>query len=274
MSGTVNISRRLWASSAFKKETLTEREAFIWLIMEASWKERTKRVDNVVAKLERGQLAASVRFMSDAWGWTPARVQRFLKRIEKLNMIGKNIDTGVTIVTICNYDKYQNTPKGADTAAIQQRYSSDTNYNKDSIPEEKTTKAEAAYQRYLEAHPKPNDSVKGRQRFTELFSEGTDVETIVASATEYAVEVKGWSANARVQASDNFLDADRGRWQDYLAKPAPKAPTTGDVLEFWAERINGDGFVAASSVNPIMARNLIAAGLVTSEKMKERGITA
>jgi len=45
MSGTVNISRSIWNSPTFNCEPFTEREAWMWLIMEASWKARTKRIE-------------------------------------------------------------------------------------------------------------------------------------------------------------------------------------------------------------------------------------
>ena len=140
MSGTINISRRLFLSEAFRDEPFTEREAWVWLVMEASWKERTVRAGDYVADTKRGQLAASVRFMSKAWSWTAAKVQRYLKRIEKLKMICVETDTGISIVTICNYGKYQNGAQASDTVPIQDRYTTDTNEKKDSIPEVKKEK--------------------------------------------------------------------------------------------------------------------------------------
>ena len=122
MIGTVNISRKIWGSSAFKSAPFSEREAFIWLIMEASWKPRAKRVGDHITKTERGQVAASVRFMASAWDWTPAKVQRYLKRMIKLNLIRSETDTGLTLLTICKYDEYQNKPQAPDTGPIQDRY--------------------------------------------------------------------------------------------------------------------------------------------------------
>lgn len=121
MSGTVNISRKLWADEAFKDEPLTEREAFVWLIMEASWKDRTKRVGDYVVETARGQLAASIRFMAKAWAWSPAKVNRFIKRMEKLGKIIIKTETGVTVVTICKYNDYQSAPTSSETGAKQER---------------------------------------------------------------------------------------------------------------------------------------------------------
>lgn len=134
MSGTVNISRDIWNDAAFKLQPFTEREAFMWMIMEASWKPREKRVGSAVVSLERGQLAASVRFMAEAWSWKKSTVSRFLKRLENRDMIGTVSGTGLSVITICKYDEYQSAPRNGGTAekpkAGQQRDSSGTNENK------------------------------------------------------------------------------------------------------------------------------------------------
>ncbi|WP_216602378.1 hypothetical protein [Ruegeria sp. HKCCD6109] len=126
MSGTVNISRKIWRHSAFKPEPFTEREAWMWMVMEASYKPRQKPVGDIWVDLERGQLASSVRFMCDAWGWSKSRVDRFLKRLEKRDMIGTDTGTGVNVITICKYDEYQNGSASSGTPENENRDSSGT----------------------------------------------------------------------------------------------------------------------------------------------------
>ncbi|MCT4369091.1 hypothetical protein CLG85_001535 [Yangia mangrovi] len=130
MSGTVNISRSLWEDEAFAADPFSEREAWIWMIAEASWKPRKRRVGDYIVPLERGQLAGSIRFFAKAWKWTPAKAQRFLDRIQKMDLIRRETDTGVTVVTICKYDEYQYGAKAPDAPPIQDRYTSDTNEKK------------------------------------------------------------------------------------------------------------------------------------------------
>lgn len=107
MSGCVRISRDIFDDAAFKDEAFSEREAFMWLIMEASFKDREKRVGSKVISLKRGQLAASSRFMATAWGWAEARVRRYLERLKNRRMIDAATDAGVTVVTVCKYNDYQ-----------------------------------------------------------------------------------------------------------------------------------------------------------------------
>ena len=120
MAGTVNIARGLWDDPTFKDAEMSQREAWIWMIAEASWKDRTKRVGSTEIELERAQLAASTRFMAAAWMWSEARVRRYLDMLENRRMIQRKIDAGVTVITICKYDDYQAQPKDIDAAATQQ----------------------------------------------------------------------------------------------------------------------------------------------------------
>lgn len=60
MAGTFNISRDIWRNVTFKSQPFTEREAYIWMTSEASWKSREVRVGNTYVNLERGQLADDV----------------------------------------------------------------------------------------------------------------------------------------------------------------------------------------------------------------------
>jgi hypothetical protein len=91
----------------FAAEPFTEREAWAWLIAEAAFKAHRRRVGGFQVDLKRGQLAASVRFLAEKWRWHRNKVDRFLERLKIGTMIGTETGTGITVITICNYDKYQ-----------------------------------------------------------------------------------------------------------------------------------------------------------------------
>ena len=84
--------------------------AWCWLISTACWKPTKFNIQGVTVTLERGQLCASVRQMAEAWGWSKSAVDRFLTRLETETMIERKAGQGRTILTICNYSKYQDVP--------------------------------------------------------------------------------------------------------------------------------------------------------------------
>lgn len=141
MSGTFNVSRDLWEDEAFPDEPFSRREAWIWLLAEAAWKARTKNVKGYVVDLERGQLAASTRFMAAAWIWSEPKVRRFLNMLENRRMIICDADAGLTRITLCKYDVYQHGARVADAPKkprpTQDRRTTDANEKKGRKKEEK-----------------------------------------------------------------------------------------------------------------------------------------
>ena len=58
--------------------------------------------------IHRGEIPASLRLLAEWWGWSKNRVDRFLNTLEKDGMIKKRTANGTaqTVITVCNYDKY------------------------------------------------------------------------------------------------------------------------------------------------------------------------
>lgn len=81
--------------------------AFAWLVLRASWKPVAVRYKGKSIRLDRGQLALSVRDFAAAIDRPKGWVERLLKRLENGTMVETHNETGVTVLTICNYDKYQ-----------------------------------------------------------------------------------------------------------------------------------------------------------------------
>jgi hypothetical protein len=103
---------RGWMDSEFFiNDAYNERNAWEWLIGEAAYADGVVPVSGAPVQLKRGQLSASLRFMAQKWLWDKNKVDRFLKRLKMWDMIDIDNETasgtGQTIITICNYDKYQ-----------------------------------------------------------------------------------------------------------------------------------------------------------------------
>ena len=103
-------------------------EAWLWLLFEAVWKSQRIRVTNGRAAeyltLERGQLSHSRSYMANAWGWTEKRVRGFLFRLERDRQIELQTGHLQTVITICNYELYQNplATKGQQTGQQTDRH--------------------------------------------------------------------------------------------------------------------------------------------------------
>ena len=93
------------------KTPLSKLEAWLWLLSSAAWKPINRRISGRTIELQRGQLAASTRFMADRWRWKEPRVRRFLNLLKTDADNDAEIDTqtdaGITVITIRKYDRYQ-----------------------------------------------------------------------------------------------------------------------------------------------------------------------
>lgn len=218
--GTVNIARSIWDDAAFKDEPMTEREAFVWLIMEASWKPRERRVGRIVVALDRGELASSVRFMADAWGWSKSRVSRFLARLRDRDMI-ENRDTSgtvngtpISVIRVCNYDEYQaggesgGTPREA--KAGQKRDRSGTNEKTEAIRGKKKDNPQTPFDAFWSEYPRKEAKGAARKAYTRAVrAVGPDV--ILSGLRRYALSVRHQEPRYIAHAA-TWLNAER--WTD------------------------------------------------------------
>ena len=121
MSGFYLMYRGWSDSDVFANEPHSERDAWVWIIEHAAWTPTSARVKGAIVPLERGQLCFAQRFLAEKWQWSKSRVDRFLKRLVAENMIsvcskngavggarsGHSAGQGQSIITVCNYAKYQ-----------------------------------------------------------------------------------------------------------------------------------------------------------------------
>lgn len=128
MSGFIALHREAKEHHLFKGD-VARFGAWFWLVSTACWKPVKFNVGGGTITLQRGQLCVSVRQLAEEWGWSKSAVERFLTRLQTETMIATEAGHGRTVITICNYEKYQDVAGGdrdgsgtaTGTAAGQQR---------------------------------------------------------------------------------------------------------------------------------------------------------
>ena len=82
------------------------------LLLMAAHEDKKTLVGNQLIELKRGQLIASNSFLAERWNTSERTVLRFLNLLESDSMLHRCTHRKVTIITICNYDSYQEKRKG------------------------------------------------------------------------------------------------------------------------------------------------------------------
>ena len=107
--GFIAIDRGLWGHPFFKPEPFTERESWVWLISAAAYKPMRVAYQNIVVLLKRGEFCFSLRFLAEKWRWEKDKVDRYLKRLQRHDMLRDNSRDGAKVYFITNYNKFNST---------------------------------------------------------------------------------------------------------------------------------------------------------------------
>lgn len=105
--GYVMISRSVFTHWTYNEKIFDRWHAFFDLIARANFEPRKMLFDAHLINVERGQHMTSILKLSKRWGWSRTKVTTFLNNLEKDGMIARLSDTKSTLITICNYNKYQ-----------------------------------------------------------------------------------------------------------------------------------------------------------------------
>ena len=109
--GFYKIQRGWFDDPDFLNEPFTQREAWHWLIENAAFKGFTTYVEGRPVQLDRGEILTSQRQLADHWGWKRKRVRTYLLRLERVKKVTPQRAQGMTLLTLCDYDKYQGSPE-------------------------------------------------------------------------------------------------------------------------------------------------------------------
>lgn len=78
------------------------------LLFLAAWEDKQIMHDTHLFTLRRGQMVASISFLSKRWKRNPQTIIRYIKMLESEGMIVREVLYRQTsILTICNYERYQ-----------------------------------------------------------------------------------------------------------------------------------------------------------------------
>lgn len=117
----------IWESN----EPFSGRDAWIDLLLVSNHRDKEIIFNKNPMTIKRGQYLTSVRKLADRWHWGKDKTLHYLRTLEKLNMITREADSTRTIITIVNYDIYQDfrlfmTDSNKDSQQTVDRQSTDT----------------------------------------------------------------------------------------------------------------------------------------------------
>lgn len=105
-NGWIKISRNI--TSHWLWQDAERLKWWLDLLFMASWEDKEVLHDAHKFTLHRGQMIASISFLAERWGRNNNTIIKYLKLLEAENMIiRKVLHRQTAIITICNYESYQ-----------------------------------------------------------------------------------------------------------------------------------------------------------------------
>lgn len=101
------VARSIWDHEMFGNEPFTQREAWIWLISAAAWKDTKVRINGAPIAINRGEFCFAVRFLAEKWQWSKSGTDRFIQRLEKQDIIRDTSRDNAKIYSINKYNHFQ-----------------------------------------------------------------------------------------------------------------------------------------------------------------------
>jgi hypothetical protein len=208
--GYTKSYRAKWENPVFRN--LLEAGIWSWMCDTAVWQETRVRFNGKLVILQRGQLITSLRFISKGFCVSEQVIRTLLNHLLTDGMINTQLTHAGTVITICNYEKYQssedtaNTP--TNTALTQHQHSTNTN-NK----EDKKIRKEI---RCLE----------GKTDFQKIYETASELFPKLATANTY--EINKWLENDCSVELDILPEIKRkegqniGSWS-YFTEPIARA---------------------------------------------------
>ena len=102
------------------KEPYDKRSAWMQLLLTANHSDKKIMFNGELIVVKRGQILTSIRTLAEKQKWSYDKTLRFLRLIESDGMIEKESDKFRTLITIVNYEVFQDSPNTERTEISEQ----------------------------------------------------------------------------------------------------------------------------------------------------------
>ena len=201
-----------------KREPHNRRSAWAWLIENAAYQGHVVVVAGKEVHVGRGQLYVSMRALARDWGWAEPKVRRFLEATHLCQMTECVSDAHGTLITICNYSKYQDAARVGDAPSDAPATHHPTHIKKEIKKVNKYTppivppkgEIEAEFQEFYRAYPRHVGPAAAFRKYV-VARKQADAETLLNAAKRFA-EISAGKEPQFVAHPATWLH--QGRWQD------------------------------------------------------------
>lgn len=235
MTGWIKLYRKITENPLYFSEPFTRLQAWIDLLIMANYEESIIYVRGNKVEIKRGQLAKSQDTLAERWRWSRGKVLRFLDELQKAGQIGQQKSNVINIISIVNFDLYQQDSTTDGTADDTTEKNGTTEIplsdGNNGTTENTTKTIEVQY-----------DNTSAHTRSVQQEEQQKDQQTVQQIGQPYKEdkEVKNNSSNQRLESGQSPLpassDEETASKQD---KPKTEKLPFKEIKEMWNETCPG-----------------------------------
>ena len=204
-------------------EPFDRRSAWIDLLLSANHEDKGLIFDGHRIVVKRGQLITSVRKLSAKWHWGKDKTLSYLRLLEELEMIKREADSRKTLLTIVNYEFYQDgggdeqtvNRHSTDSQQTVSRHSPATNNNINNDNNDKQIYI-CSFEDFWKIYPRKTDKARAYQCYKARLKAGySEAELLTACKNYAAVCKKNGTEQRYIKQGSTFLGINEP-FRDYL----------------------------------------------------------
>ena len=119
-NGWIKLHRNIEKWPLYFVEPFTKAHAWIDMLLLANHATKTIDIRGNIIEIKRGQIGWSEQKLADRWLWSRMKVRRYLTWLETRQQTIQQKSAVLSLITICNYEKYQQNDTTDDTTEKQQ----------------------------------------------------------------------------------------------------------------------------------------------------------
>jgi len=179
MEGWISIHRKIADNPLWLSEPFTKSQAWIDLIILATHKSSYLLIRGIKIDLKRGQVGWSEPRLAKRWRWSRSKVRGFLKLLEKEQQIVIEKSNVTQVLTLVNYDEYQQEKTANRTAERQQTVQQkDPNNNVNNVNNKIYAQFEGFWNQYHQITTLPKTDRLAAHKYWNKLSQGEQVKAI------------------------------------------------------------------------------------------------
>lgn len=129
--GWVCLHRSFMEHWLYESKPFCEAMAWVDLVLLANHESKKFVIEGEVISIERGQTFTSYRSLTSRWGWGAPKVKRYLELLKRDGMLEIKSFKNGTLLTLVNYEIYQDTRNANVTQTERKRNGSVTQTERD-----------------------------------------------------------------------------------------------------------------------------------------------